>query len=148
MKRANLFIMAGVVFIILFFAIVPSRRLWMPASSIHHHYTPYWGHGWGHGWNEYFADSGATFKMFGVDWCPHCVSAKPEFEKLGSTMTIGGHTVSLQVVNPETDPASAKGYDIRGYPRFFLDSAGGGRQEYKGPRTADGFRQFLNEKLQ
>lgn len=141
MKRANLFIIAGVVFIVLFFAIVPTRKLWTPATSIQHHYTPYWG------W-EGFADSGATFKMFGVDWCPHCISAKPEFEKLGSTMTIGAHTISLQFVNPETDPESAKGYDIRGYPRFFLDGAGGGRQEYKGPRTADGFRQFLNEKLQ
>lgn len=143
MKKANMLLVAGVVLIVLFFALMPRRHPWTPSTSINHRYAPYWG--WG-GWGEGFADSGATFKMFGVDWCPHCVSAKPEFEKLGSTMTIGDRSVSLQFVNPETDPESAKGYDIRGYPRFFLDSSSG-RQEYKGPRTADGFRQFLTQSL-
>ena len=43
------------------------------------------------------------FVMFGVDWCPHCVKAKPEFEALGATQTIGGKVVQMKVINPETD---------------------------------------------
>jgi thiol-disulfide isomerase/thioredoxin len=84
--------------------------------------------------------------MFGVDWCPHCVSAKPEFESLGSTVTIGGHAVQLRVVNPEKDKAAAEGYDIQGFPTFYLD-ANGSRMKYQGPRTAAGFRAFLEKQL-
>jgi thiol-disulfide isomerase/thioredoxin len=86
--------------------------------------------------------SDATFYMFGVDWCPHCVSTKPEFEKLGSTQTIGGKTVQFVYVNPEKNPEAAKGFDIDGYPTLILQT-GGFQKKYSGPRTSDGFLQFL-----
>lgn len=90
--------------------------------------------------------SDATFTMFGVDWCPHCVSAKPLFESIGSTTTIGGKTVSLRVVNPEKDRASASGYEIDGYPTFYFEKDEQ-RQKYQGPRTKDGFLQFLQQQM-
>ena len=95
---------------------------------------------------EGFAGSDATFTMFGVDWCPHCTKAKPLFESLGSTVTIGDQAVALRYVNPETDKASAEGYAIEGYPTFYLEKAGN-KTKYSGPRTADGFRQFLQQEL-
>jgi len=97
---------------------------------------------------EGFYDSGATatFTMFGVDWCPHCVAAKPEFEKLGSTKTIGGKTVTMRYVNPEKDKQSAAGYDIQGYPTLFLES-GGQRKKYSGGRTAPEFEAWLAQNL-
>jgi thiol-disulfide isomerase/thioredoxin len=95
---------------------------------------------------EGFAGSSDSFVMFGVPWCPHCVAAKPEFEALGSTVTIGGRNVSCRYVNPEEDPNAAKGYDIEGYPTFFLEK-GGQRTKYSGPRTTDGFQQFLQANL-
>jgi thiol-disulfide isomerase/thioredoxin len=88
----------------------------------------------------------AKFTMFGVDWCPHCVSAKPEFESLGSTQTIGGTAVSMKVVNPEQEPEAAKGYQVDGYPTMILET-GGKQIKYEGPRNKAGFLQFLQEKL-
>jgi hypothetical protein len=90
--------------------------------------------------------STSTFTMFGVDWCPHCVRAKPIFESLGSTVTIGDQSVSLRYVNPETDKAAAAGYEIDGFPTFYLEHAGQ-KTKYSGSRTADGFREFLASAL-
>jgi hypothetical protein len=96
---------------------------------------------------EGFADGGsATFTMFGVDWCPHCVSAKPVFQSLGSTSTIAGKPVSFRYVNPEKDRAAAAGYEIDGYPTFYLEQAGQ-KMKYQGPRTKDGMLQFLQSSL-
>ena len=91
-------------------------------------------------------DTGAKFYMFGVDWCPHCVAAKPIFEGLGSTLTIGGKSVALQYVNPEKNAPAAAGFEIDGYPTFYLEKDGQ-KMKYSGPRTADGFRQFLQQNL-
>ena len=118
---------AGFVVILLFVAMVVSRR---PQLQ---------------GW-ESFADSGCQFMMFGVPWCPHCVAAKPEFEKLGSTATIAGRNVAFVYVNPEEDPNAAKGYEIDGYPTFFLIKDGQ-RMKYSGARNQNGFQMFLQENL-
>jgi thiol-disulfide isomerase/thioredoxin len=96
---------------------------------------------------EQFANGGATFYMFGVDWCPHCQTAKPEFEKLGATKTIDGQTVSMVYVNPEKEPQKKAGFDIQGYPTLILQTADGSKVPYKGPRTAAGFEAFLQSQL-
>lgn len=88
----------------------------------------------------------ATFTMFGVDWCPHCTAAKPEFEKLGAIKTIGGKSVACRYVNPEKDKQSAAGYQIDGYPTFYLDK-GGQRTKYQGGRNASAFEQWLEQNL-
>jgi thiol-disulfide isomerase/thioredoxin len=95
---------------------------------------------------EGFADAPAyKFVMYGVDWCPHCVKAKPEFEALGATKTIGGKVVAMSAVNPEKDPKAVEGLDIQGYPTFHLyDGAGKLVQEYQGERKTADFQSFLN----
>jgi thiol-disulfide isomerase/thioredoxin len=96
--------------------------------------------------SEGFEDAaGYQFVMYGVDWCPHCVKAKPEFEALGSKMTIGGADVACKVVNPEKEPEAVKpGQKIEGYPTIHLyDAQGKLVKEYSGPRTTAGFRSFL-----
>ncbi len=97
---------------------------------------------------EGFFDGGsdATFTMFGVDWCPHCVSTKPEFEKLGSTKTIGGKAVTMRYVNPEKDKQAAAGYQIDGYPTFYLEKDGQ-KTKYQGGRSASAFEQWLSQNL-
>lgn len=108
--------------------------------------------------HENFADAPATAStgggdykliMFGVDWCPHCVKAKPEFQALGPKQTIAGHAVDLQVINPETDenPYKEK-VKISGYPTVVLLDAAGNTTEYEGPRSTQGFQDFLAEKVQ
>ena len=86
------------------------------------------------------------FTMFGVDWCPHCVKAKPLFESLGSTVTIGGQAVELRHVNPEQEKEAAKGYQIEGYPACYFEKDGR-KVKYAGPRTAAGFQDFLTQEL-
>ena len=97
------------------------------------------------------AGAGGDYKliMFGVDWCPHCVKAKPEFQAIGPKQTIGGHAVELQVINPETEenPYKEK-VKISGYPTVVLLDAAGNTTEYEGPRSTQGFQDFLAEKVQ
>jgi thiol-disulfide isomerase/thioredoxin len=89
--------------------------------------------------------NGYTFVMYGVDWCPHCVKAKPEFAALGTTKTIGGAQVALMDVNPEKEPEKVKG-KVEGYPTFHLyDAQGSLLKEYGGPRTTAGFEAFLKD---
>ena len=100
------------------------------------------------------------FNMYYVDWCPHCHHAKPEFEKLGSTMTIGGKKVWCQKF--EYEVLQKKGGDawnnlrankdenpVSGFPTIRLyNSAGTKVSEYAGERTKDGFLAFLKANVQ
>jgi len=97
---------------------------------------------------EMFAGSSEnpTFTMFGVDWCPHCVSARPKFESLGSTVTIDGQAIDLVYVNPEEDKPATVGYELSGYPTFYL-TKGSQKIKYQGARTAEGFQAFLKKEI-
>jgi thiol-disulfide isomerase/thioredoxin len=127
-------LVAGFVVILVFVAIVVAQRPRILPGMTRHLL------------GEGFANHDAEFIMFGVPWCPHCVAAKPEFEKLGSTATIGGRSVSCRYVDPEEEPSAASGYDIQGYPTLFLVK-NGKPMKYAGARTTAGFRQFLVENL-
>ena len=96
---------------------------------------------------DYITANPYKFHMYYVDWCPHCHSTKPEFDKLGSNMTIGGKSVVCEAVNAEKNPEKLLGKP-EGYPSIQLyDAQGKMVDEYKGDRTASGFRSFLEEKL-
>lgn len=137
---------AGLLLLAVFTAMMVPRR-WHPAHTVPGQpWDPIHGKailpGQAHLLGEGFS-SDATFYMFGVDWCPHCVSTKPEFEKLGTTQTIGGKTVRCVYVNPEKNPEAAKGFEIDGYPTLILQTADGASKKYSGSRTSDGFLKFL-----
>jgi len=158
-------LVAGLVVLLLFVIMIrlPRHRRLGPGGTQHRRSSPWLGPGGTErhhllgsffGSNTYarisegFASvgGGATFTMFGVDWCPHCVKAKPLFESLGPTTTIGGQSVTCRYVNPESDKAAAKGFEIEGYPTFYLEKAGK-KIKYGGPRTAEGFHAFLESEL-
>ena len=87
------------------------------------------------------------FHMYYVDWCPHCHAAKPEFDKLGSTMTIGGKSVKVEAIEAEKNPEKVLGKP-NGYPTIQLYTAEGKLvDEYKGERVESGFRSFLEDAL-
>jgi thiol-disulfide isomerase/thioredoxin len=96
---------------------------------------------------EGFEGPDATFYMFGVDWCPHCVAAKPEFMNLGSTKTIAGQNIEFRNVNPELQPDAAKGFAIDGYPTFYLQRKDGSLKKYTGSRDQQGFESFLQDEF-
>jgi thiol-disulfide isomerase/thioredoxin len=88
------------------------------------------------------------FNMYYVDWCPHCHHAKPEFESLGSTMTIGGQQVACNAIEAEKNPEAVQGLKISGYPTFVLyDAEGNMVKDYSGPRKTASFRSFLEENV-
>lgn len=88
------------------------------------------------------------FVMYYADWCGHCQRAKPEFQKLGSTMTIGERSVKVVMINPDENPEAVEGKNIKGYPTIHLyDPKGKLAQEYSGQRTKDSFLAFLNQNV-
>jgi thiol-disulfide isomerase/thioredoxin len=88
-----------------------------------------------------------TFYMFGADWCGYCKKAKPEFEKLGTTMTIGGKEVAVSYVDAQANQKMAQEYGVEGYPTFVLETDGK-KIKYDDPnRLADSFRAFLQKHL-
>lgn len=94
----------------------------------------------------------ATFVMYHVSWCPHCRSAKPEFEKLGASVMVGGKKVALKAVNPEEEgEASVQGGPVKGYPTFrlFHGAAAGAAApvEFTGERTEAAMREFLQREM-
>ena len=91
------------------------------------------------------SDKSYKFVLYYAEWCPHCHTAKPEFEKLGSIQTIGGKKVEMVALEEKQIPETVK---VSGYPTIrLLDPAGTVVEEYGGDRTQAGFQAFLEKKL-
>ena len=98
---------------------------------------------------EGFADEGEyEFAMYYADWCPHCHSAKPEFEKLGAIQTIGGKRVKCAAYEEKKNAAALAGKEIGGFPTFQLYGPQGNLvKTYDGGRTQGEFQSFLESVL-
>jgi len=95
----------------------------------------------------------ATLMLFYVDWCPHCNTAKPEWESLKSQYDgkmINGYTINFEEHNctNESDEVSQlmDKYSIEGYPTIKLIKD---NQviEYDAKPTKSTMEQFLNTVL-
>ena len=149
-------LVAGFIILLMFVLIVVSmvpRPHWINPHYRPGHYVPESSNWFGPGGTRHlfgategFASEGPTFTMFGVDWCGHCQTAKPIFQSMGPTVTIGDKVVNLRFVNPEEDKAAATGYDIQGYPTFYLDN-NGKSTKYSGGRDISSFQEFLQQNL-
>jgi len=95
----------------------------------------------------------ATMMLFYVDWCPHCKTAKPEWENLKTEYegkNINGYTIVFTEYNctnesPENDELMDK-YKIEGYPTIKLlkDNQ---VVEYDAKPTKSTMEQFLHTVL-
>ena len=97
--------------------------------------------------------SNAELILFYVDWCPHCKTAKPEWENLKSEYegkTINGYKVIFTEYNCTNETAEIeqliKKYKIEGYPTIKLlkDNQ---VIEYDAKPTKATLEQFLNTVL-
>jgi thiol-disulfide isomerase/thioredoxin len=95
----------------------------------------------------------ATLMLFYVDWCPHCKTAKPEWESLKSEYDgkmINGYTISFVEHNCTTESDEVSDlmdkYSIEGYPTIKLVKD---NQiiEYDAKPTKSTMEQFLNTVL-
>jgi len=95
----------------------------------------------------------ATLMLFYVDWCPHCKTAKPEWESLKAEYegkSINGYTVNFTEYNCTNESAETTQlmdkYSIEGYPTIKLVKD---NQiiEYDAKPTKSTMEQFLNTVL-
>ena len=95
----------------------------------------------------------ATLMLFYVDWCPHCKTAKPEWESLKSEYdgkNINGYTITFVEYNctDESEEVSQlmDKYNIEGYPTIKLlkDNQ---VIEYDAKPTKSTMEQFLHSVL-
>jgi len=95
----------------------------------------------------------AELLLFSVDWCPHCKTAKPEWESLKQEYqgkTINGYVVIFTDVNctnetPEVEKLMNT-YKVEGYPTIKL-LKDGQVIEYDAKPTKATLSQFLNTVL-
>lgn len=90
-----------------------------------------------------------TFTMYYADWCPHCQTAKPLFaEFMGKgVLDVDGKKVRVEMIEEKQLKNIPNHPDIKGFPSFLYSDAAGRIVEYDGPRTPEGFMQFLKEKI-
>jgi thiol-disulfide isomerase/thioredoxin len=95
----------------------------------------------------------ASLMMFYVDWCPHCKTAKPEWESLKSEydgQMINGYTVSFVEYNCTNETSEISElmdkYSIEGYPTIKL-MKDNQIVEYDAKPTKSTMLQFLNTVL-
>lgn len=95
----------------------------------------------------------ATLMLFYVDWCPHCKTAKPEWETLKSeydNKQINGYSINFVEYNCTNESAETTElmdkYNIEGYPTIKLVKD---NQviEYDAKPTKSTMEQFLNTVL-
>lgn len=95
----------------------------------------------------------ATMMLFYVDWCPHCKTAKPEWNDLKAEYdgkAINGYTITFVEYNCTNESAEVNGlmdkYNIEGYPTIKLlkDNQ---IIEYDAKPTKTTMEQFLNTVL-
>ena len=95
----------------------------------------------------------ATLMLFYVDWCPHCKTAKPEWDSLKAEYegkTINGYTLSFVEYNCTNESAETAElmdkYSIEGYPTIKLVKDNQ-IVEYDAKPTKSTMEQFLNTVL-
>lgn len=95
----------------------------------------------------------AEIMLFYVDWCPHCKTAKPEWDSLKSSYenkTINGYTIIFTEYNCTNESTEVEElmnkYKIEGYPTIKL-LKDGQIIEYDAKPTKSTMEQFLNTVL-
>jgi len=101
-----------------------------------------------------FADIGVTnpsgtFVMYYADWCPHCQTAKPLFKDFmeSGEKNIKGHLIKLDMIEEKQMKAMSSAPAVKGFPTFLYSDSAGKTIEFDGPRTADGFMEFLDKQI-
>ena len=92
----------------------------------------------------------AEIMLFSTDWCPHCKTAKPEWEQVKTEYQgkkINGYTILFTEVNCTNESPDVEKmmntYKIEGYPTIKL-LKDGQIIEYDAKPTKDTIIQFLN----
>ena len=108
----------------------------------------------GSGFGEGFADSygetndRGTFTLYYADWCPHCHAILPLFKEFAKSgyVSVNNHRVKV-FMKEEKEFEKGKDPEITGFPTLLYSDAAGKTVPYEGPRTAEGFMEFLKTQI-
>jgi len=92
---------------------------------------------------EHFS-SETVFRMFSLEGCPHCIEAKPHFEKITSTKEINGKPIEIVVVDAKDKLTTEFG--VSSFPTFIL-TKDGKNINYDGERSETAFMEFLKKNV-
>jgi len=93
----------------------------------------------------------AEILFFYTDWCPHCTSAKPEWNSFkDSTTTVNGYNITFNEINctketPKSESMMEK-YKVEGFPTIKL-LANGKVYDFDAKPTKQNLTQFVNTVL-
>ena len=99
--------------------------------------------------NEHPDQEMVTLYFFGVEWCPHCKHAKPEWDSFveeNKNKTFNGKKVNFVSVDCDKDSSLADKYDVSGYPTIKLDK-GSDIIEFKSKPEKSALEEFLKKSL-
>ncbi len=81
-----------------------------------------------------------SFTLYYVDWCPHCKSIKPDWEKLENDNELKHITITK--VNCEENEEIVQEKNIEGFPTILLNN-NGKEEAYNGGREYGDFKAYL-----
>ena len=90
--------------------------------------------------------------LFWADWCPHCVSFKPTFEKVasdlaGTTTKVSNKKLRFEKIDCVALAPLAKKYGVQGYPTIKIirgsSDMNNDMDEYTGSRDETTFSEYL-----
>jgi thiol-disulfide isomerase/thioredoxin len=94
---------------------------------------------------EGFAGANKTLVIAKAEWCGHCKTAAPEFEKLQKESPIklkSGTEVPVKILDSDKNKDEIATYKIKGFPSIMVVD-GENITEYHGPRTKKDIITFL-----
>ena len=95
---------------------------------------------------EGFEGASKSVVICKADWCGHCKTAAPEFNKLLSASPItlqDGTKATVKILDADKDKTEIGKYKIRGFPTVLVVKDGQ-TTEYPGERTSAGIIDFMN----
>jgi len=92
-------------------------------------------------------DKGVLY-FFYVDWCPHCTSAKPVFDRLerDASVTSKAYIKRVNCEGSEEEKQLAKDFNVRGYPTVVY-VVGGERKELEAGVSESAIKALIGIKI-
>jgi len=89
-----------------------------------------------------------TFTLYYADWCPHCHAVLPLFKEFAKSGYVSVNNKRVKVfLKEEKELEKGKDPEITGFPTFLYSDSARKIVPYEGPRTAEGFMEFLKTQI-
>ena len=93
------------------------------------------------------ANGEAIVALFYADWCPHCVSFKPDYKKAMSELNgnnYKGKKLRFVMVDCDKYKSLAKENNVSGFPTVKILNDNGSSEEYDGERSFEGLTSYFS----